>query len=199
MIKRIIITKFLFVCYLFYIFMRQPCKFRRLTIGNMYSEFNEKCNKYTDDLFELIKRYMKCLCIYLFVLKKKLDLKIIQVMKMHKHTKNKECCNKQSEQKQINQKQVTTLGNRNTDYYVLSTDELIQIYNTSSMTVILPKAFTNGGKEIIISKISDNEFPINIVAFGGGTIDGLNTNIFLNNYLEKIMLISNGINIYYII
>ena len=149
-----------------------------------------------------MRRFIKYCRIQLIILEREVKTILFQIMS--KGIKNKKCCETNKKDccklsKQPNQKQVTTLGNRTTNYYVIATDEIIQIYNTSDIEVILPKAFTNGGKELIISKISDNDFKINIVASGGGTIDGYNSNIYLNNYLEKIVLISNGMNIYYII
>jgi len=99
-----------------------------------------------------------------------------------------------------NYKTINTLYNRITDYEVLFTDNIIQIQNNQNIYVYLPQANTNAGQEIIVSKLSDNDATITIETSSGDSIDnGTDTMISLSDQYEKVILVSNGINLYYIL
>jgi hypothetical protein len=98
-----------------------------------------------------------------------------------------------------NNKIITTLTNQNTDYTVALTDQVVQMSNTQNVNVFLPQASTSSGQQLMIAKISNNNNIITITPFSGDTIDGLYSSVILTNVYEKISLISNGINLYFIV
>jgi hypothetical protein len=99
-----------------------------------------------------------------------------------------------------NYKTIITLYNQLTDYSVALTDNIVQIQNDQNINVFLPQAITNEGQEIIISKISNNTYTITINAYSGDSINnGTDTSIILSDQYEKVTLVSNGINLYYVL
>lgn len=99
-----------------------------------------------------------------------------------------------------NYKTIKTLYNQTVDYTISITDNIVQIQNNQNINVFLPQANTNEGQEIIISKISNNTNTITITAYSGDSLNnGIDITITLSDQYEKIILVSNGINLYYVL
>ncbi len=77
----------------------------------------------------------------------------------------------------------------NSNYTILSTDEII-ICETNSFNVTLPTAVTNNGRKITVTSLSTGI--ITLVPFGAETIQGETTQLIYEN--ETFDLFSDGIN-----
>ncbi len=95
---------------------------------------------------------------------------------------------------------ITRLLSQNTNYNVLISDEIIEISNTVEINVNLLPAPIYKGRELVIIKTSNNTLKIHIVPNGIDGIDGIIGNdVYLNDQYQRITLLSNGTNIYYIL
>lgn len=94
---------------------------------------------------------------------------------------------------------VLTLLNQSTDYNATLTDQVVQIENIQNINVILPLAALSSGQLLLIVKISNNAFTINVETQGGDLINGLYTSVLLNDPYSNISVLSNGISVFAIV
>lgn len=190
------ITKLIFVGYLLYSILTRPCLSRHKsiceTICCLYEEFQV-----------MLCSYIKCLIAKICECYEKVCYKKICCESVKSKHKLKKCLEEFVKKIIIDNgpvaSSITVLNNRSTDYNILVSDEIVEISNTADINVNLLPAPAYKGRELVVVKTSLNTFKINIVPNGSDLIDGMVSNIYLNDQFQRITLLSNGTNIYYIL
>jgi hypothetical protein len=85
-----------------------------------------------------------------------------------------------------------------TDYNLIDSDHVVKFSTTSNITVYLPVAAIYSGREFIIIKTGTTG-TLTISTTGGNNIDGSVTTFNIKKQFNKISLVSDGVNSWYIL